>query len=305
LKSRCSQHRLDFINERSTCHASGKERHISAYFLWRFGKGNDIGDSQPATGFQHAIRLRKYAPLVRRQIDDAVGDDRVRRRIGDRQRLDLAKAKFDVPITSFDRIGARFGNHRGRHVDADDPTDLADLARRQKAVESAPTAKVDDRFAGLQTGDCLRISAPEPHVGTRWNRTGLGRRIPQSMRQRVEVGIHRAAIRRARCTAAAAVAFRNLTISSANRPADVVVLDLTVDVPSLDVRCLAVFCAAMSGCMTSGGCRAAPATPFTDGLGLGIFFAAGRHPFGCWSAATSGLQMALSVIQLRIHINLR
>src|SRR5712691_2178209 len=55
--------------------------------------GDDVGDSDAAAGYQHAEHLSEYRWLVGGQVDHAVGDHDIDRRVRQWQALDLALAE--------------------------------------------------------------------------------------------------------------------------------------------------------------------------------------------------------------------
>ena len=57
---------------------------------------DDVGDLQPAARAQDAIDLVEDDVLVGQEVDDAVGDDDVDRRVLDRQRLDERLVELDA-----------------------------------------------------------------------------------------------------------------------------------------------------------------------------------------------------------------
>src|SRR5262245_40206874 len=80
--------------------------------------------------------------------------------------LDLAEPKVHVRGFDASRVVASLGDHLGRHVDADDPAGSTDSFGGQKAVEPSATPEIENRLAGLQRGDRLRIAASEAEAGS-------------------------------------------------------------------------------------------------------------------------------------------
>ena len=152
-------------------------------------------------GFQRAKRLAEDLRLVRHEIDDAVREDHVRRVVGDRQMFELAQTKLDIAGLDLGRVLARLLQHLMRHVDADHPARLADLAGRKEAIEPGAAAEIDHRLAGLQCGNRLRVAAAEAEIGAFWHRGELGIRIAHLAGFAARIG-GRAAAGRCRCAAA-------------------------------------------------------------------------------------------------------
>jgi hypothetical protein len=83
----------------------------------------------------------------------------VGRVIRNRQMLQLAKAKFDVPDADLGRVLPRLLEHLMGHVDANDMARGTDLPGRKKAIKAGAAAEVDDDLARLQIGNGLGIAA--------------------------------------------------------------------------------------------------------------------------------------------------
>ena len=64
--------------------------------------------------------------------------------------------------------GVRAGlqHHLHRHVHADDAARRTHGARGEEAVKPRAAAEVEDRLAGAQRGDGVRVAAAQPEVGT-------------------------------------------------------------------------------------------------------------------------------------------
>ena len=78
--------------------------------------------------------------------------------------LDLAEPEFHVAQIGLADVGPRLRDHLGRHVDADHAARLADLARREKRVESRAAPEVEHPFARFQFGDRLRVPTAEAQI---------------------------------------------------------------------------------------------------------------------------------------------
>src|SRR5215471_21182613 len=107
----------------------------------------DVGELEPPIRFQYTHNFGEDPALVGAKIDDAVADDGIRRAVFDRQVLDHAVPKLDIAQTHRGGRGARSAKHFLGHVDANDVTFGPDLTGRDKAVETASGAEIDDPLA--------------------------------------------------------------------------------------------------------------------------------------------------------------
>ena len=132
-----------------------------ALLLRRLAREDDVGRPQPPARLQHAMSLAQDGVLVGREVDDAVGDDDVERRVGEGHVLHLAEA--EAHVLGADAAGVATGklDHVGAHVEADDAALRAHLLRREEAVEAAAAAQVEHRLALVQAGDGRRVAAAE------------------------------------------------------------------------------------------------------------------------------------------------
>ena len=146
-------------------------------------------DSRPP-GLQHAERLAEDLGLVGDEVDDAVADDRVHGRVGDRQVLDLAEPELDVVEPALAAFRARALDHLGRHVDADDAAAWARRARGEEAVDAAAAAEVEHGLARLQREQRERVAAAEAEVGALGDRGEVVGVV-------AELGVERAVVQRA------------------------------------------------------------------------------------------------------------
>ena len=64
--------------------AADPQLHVAPNFRRGVAAHDDVGHRESAAGFEHAERLAQHAPLVGREIDDAVRDDDVDRVVGKR-----------------------------------------------------------------------------------------------------------------------------------------------------------------------------------------------------------------------------
>ncbi len=158
---------------------------------------DDVGDREAPARLQHPERLLEHLRLVGHQVDHAVGQDHVRRIVGDRQIFKFSQAEGDVEGADLDGIGPRLGQHLMRHVDTDDVALGADLAGREQAVEAGAAAEVDNRLTRTQGGDRLRVAAAEAEIGAIRHRGQIVGGIAHLLRLAFgRGGIGRAAARR-------------------------------------------------------------------------------------------------------------
>ena len=182
-----AQRGFEFCNGCGGADASGDHAWIlGERFGHRRGR-DDIADRKAAAGREHAERFATHLLLVRRQVDDAVGQDHVDRGVGDGQVLDLAETELDVVRAHALLGGPRALQHLGRHVDADHAAGGADSLRREEAVDAAAAAEVEHAFAGLESCEFLRIAAAKAEVCAFGQRVEVGLRIAEFER-RVWVG---------------------------------------------------------------------------------------------------------------------
>src|SRR4029077_873033 len=134
----------------------------------RFGdraRRDDIGDREPTAGAQRTERFAIDGRLVGHEVDDAVGEDDVRLRVGDGQVLDLPEAELDVRVLPGPAKGTGSLDHLRCHVDPDDPAARSYPTRGEETVHPRAASKVDDRLPRLQGQESRRVPATEPEVG--------------------------------------------------------------------------------------------------------------------------------------------
>lgn len=100
-------------------------------------------------------------PLVRRLVDDAVGDDHVDVRVGERQVLDLPLPEFHVLDAGLPGIRACLLEHLVGHVHAVHHAFRADPTGRKKRVGSGTRAEVQHRLASLEIHQGRGVAASE------------------------------------------------------------------------------------------------------------------------------------------------
>ena len=107
--------------------------------------------------------------LVRRQVDDAVADDHVKRLGRQRDGLDVALQELHVRDACLGDVARRQGQHLVGHVQAEDATRGSDATRRQEHVDAAAGAQVEDPLALVQVGHGDGVAAAQrgEHRGVR------------------------------------------------------------------------------------------------------------------------------------------
>src|SRR2546430_4349144 len=162
---------------------------------------DDVGDGEPAPRPQHAERFGKDAVLVRREIDDTVGDDDVDGPVGQRDVLDLASQELDVLDVRLPLVVSRQREHLVGHVQP------VRLARRpyplggQEDVDASTRAEVQHRLPWPEVGERRRVAAAERR-GDRLR--GKPRRLADRVEDRRERGALAPARRAPAADAAAA-----------------------------------------------------------------------------------------------------
>src|SRR5688572_24683624 len=96
LEAGCAEFGTVVVFFQSAGDASNPEKHLLANLTWNLSTRYHVGDSEAATGLQHAKRLFQYLVLICRKIDHAVGDDDVYRVIRQRNALDFPFEEFDI-----------------------------------------------------------------------------------------------------------------------------------------------------------------------------------------------------------------
>jgi hypothetical protein len=121
--------------------------------------GDDVGDSDPPAGLQHPGELCEDRRLVRRQVDDAVGDDDVDRVGREGDVLDDAAEEDRVPHAGLVSVAACQGKHLLGHVEAVGDAGRPDPLRREDDVDAASGAEIEHRLALAEVGDGGRVAA--------------------------------------------------------------------------------------------------------------------------------------------------
>src|SRR6266511_204281 len=77
-------------------HAAHPELHVPADGGRNLAAHDHVRHREPSAGLEHAERFGEHSALVRRQVDHAVRDDHVHRRVGQRDALDVALQELHV-----------------------------------------------------------------------------------------------------------------------------------------------------------------------------------------------------------------
>ena len=87
--------------QQSSCNSTGPEIDVASPFLAHRTLDRDVGKLHSAAGAQHAVELREDGILIRHEVDHAVRDDDVERRVLERQQLDLPLDETHVRDVEF------------------------------------------------------------------------------------------------------------------------------------------------------------------------------------------------------------
>src|SRR6185369_14250366 len=119
------------------------------------------GDREPPARPQYARSLAEHQFLVRREVDDAVGDDAVDTVGGlGWQCVDAALPELDVSHHGIGRESARLGELGGGEVNAEDPPRRSDLDGGDEGVHPGAAAQIHDELAGTQVGQVEEVADP-------------------------------------------------------------------------------------------------------------------------------------------------
>src|SRR6185312_3709059 len=134
----------------SSSDTANPKQHALTNSLRHFAFDDDIGDSESATGAQHAKRLLQYLVLIGGKVDNAVGDDDIDRLIWQRNVFDRSLEKFNVGHAGLPLVLSGKCEHVIGHVEAVSLTRRPNPPRRQQHVDPAPGTEVKNRLAGLE-----------------------------------------------------------------------------------------------------------------------------------------------------------
>jgi len=130
----------------------------------------DVAHRYSAARLEHAGNLTKYRGLVRREIQDAVGDDAINRRIRQWNLVDGGLIELDIGVAARLGICSRTLNHGRRHIYADGTAFRANHLRRQEHVEPSAGAEIDHNLTGSDVCRSRGIATRQAHIGFRRNR---------------------------------------------------------------------------------------------------------------------------------------
>ena len=120
-----------------------------------------VRNSEYSAGPEHSKGLLDDGAFVLRQVDDAVRDHDVDRRIREGDVLDRASQESGIANFGLGAIRVRQSQHLVGHVDAICVTAWADSLRRKQHVEPGSRAQVKDDLPGFELRQHRRVSAPE------------------------------------------------------------------------------------------------------------------------------------------------
>jgi len=169
-QSRGLGHGARFIGQHRSRQAADERLDHVQEFLGKGFEQGQIGDGNPPARLQHAGDFPPDLRLVRREVQDAVGDHHIHAVVRSGQVLDLAQAELHVVeprvlLICGDAL-ASLAHHVWGHIDADDAPARPYLWARDEDVETPAAAQVQDYFARSERGDRRRIPAGKAHVGS-------------------------------------------------------------------------------------------------------------------------------------------
>src|SRR3990172_9246425 len=165
--------------------ASGPERRVAGDAFGQLRFGDDVGEGKPPSRLEQARGLAEDRPFVRREVNHAVADDRVARRVSQSGRVDVALAVGGVAESGRGAQAPRFGELLVGHVDADHGAGLADLAGGDEAVRPRPAAEIDHRLARLQVSEVKVVAHARKRVdGFARDGIEISGRIAEPLRER-------------------------------------------------------------------------------------------------------------------------
>ncbi len=140
---------------------------------------------------------RENDRLVGGQVDDAVGDHDVDRRVGQRDVLEVAAEELDVVDAGLGRVGAGQVEHLVGHVQPDRRAAGATRRAEMQHVGAAAGAEVEHCLAGVQVGNGGRHAAAQRCLDGALRRSlGLLPRTAMTRKARVAAAAVVAATRR-------------------------------------------------------------------------------------------------------------
>mmetsp|Transcript_6795 Transcript_6795/g.27732 ORF Transcript_6795/g.27732 Transcript_6795/m.27732 type:complete len:284 (+) Transcript_6795:3020-3871(+) len=163
LEPRIDEHVDEVLSHGSPGYSAG-ERLVRLEVLGEFLDVHHVRDGESASGLEDPESLAQNPGFVRREVDDAVGDDRVRPVVFARQVLDLPEPELQAGRgeLGLEGLRPRAREHLGRHVDADDAPRGSHGVRGEEAVYPRAAAEVEHVLPGLeprQTDGCAAADA--------------------------------------------------------------------------------------------------------------------------------------------------
>src|SRR4051794_17375850 len=107
LEPRSLERLLELATGQRSRDATGPCGHVAACALVHVLVRDHVGYGEASTGSEDPRRLGDHAPLVGRQVDDAIRDDDVDALVDERQLLDVALGELDVAEARLPRVCAR------------------------------------------------------------------------------------------------------------------------------------------------------------------------------------------------------
>ena len=161
IEARVGQIAPELVDRQRSRDAAGELLRVLARDLVHVGIGHDVADGESSPWPQDAGGLEEDPALVRGEVDHAVGDDHVDRRVVQGNVLDLAFEELDILGVRLGRVVAGQGEHLVGHVEAVGPSAGAHSSCGQQDVDPAARSEVEDRLALVQLGHGRRIAAAE------------------------------------------------------------------------------------------------------------------------------------------------
>ena len=142
------------LNEHGACNAADQRFDIVKHRRWKRSQQCQVRNCHASAGSEDTRNFFPHARLVRREVEDAVGDHHINAAVGNRKAFDLTEAELHIGEPGLPRvcghIAARLGDHVRSHIDTDHFASGADLWTSHKAVEPAACAKIQHHFASAE-----------------------------------------------------------------------------------------------------------------------------------------------------------
>ncbi len=140
---------------------SGPLRHVVPGRLVHLRVGNHVGDGESTTRTKHAESFAEDPGLVTGQVDHAIGDDHVDRRVRKRDPLDLSSEELDVLDPGLALVSPGQFEHLVGHVQPKSLAARADPPSREQDVYAPARAEVENGLSRLELGYRGRVSTAE------------------------------------------------------------------------------------------------------------------------------------------------